>query len=380
MANRISNRAALFAVITAFCVGLLTSLAVRPADMGASDDPETESGRSIRWRMPSAFSRNLPGLGDNAADVAEEIGRVTGGRLRIDFFEPGELVPPFSVVDAVHEAKVQAGYTWLGYDQGKLPSSTLFGAVPFGMVPWEYLAWWLEGGGKQLALEIYEPLGVRPILCGLIGPETAGWFRKPIETPEDLVGLKIRFAGLGGEVIQRLGASVTMLPGGEIFQSLERGAIDATEFSLPNVDERLGFDRVARYNYFPGWHQPFTAFHLVVGSKAWSTLDLPLRAAIEVTCTAGIAKNLGHAEAMQGAVIESFKDKAVETRHLPQSVLDVLRSETQSLLDERAAKDPLFARVLASQRRFSESYSRWQRLAYPAPAEMIAIDEESQAP
>ena len=375
MANRISNRALLFAVVTAFSVGLLTSLAVRPADLGSTEDGAAGIGRTVRWRMPSAFSRQLPGLGDNAAEVAEEIGLLTRGQLQIDFFEPGELVPPFSIVDAVRDAKVQAGYTWLGYDQGKLPSSTLFGSVPFGMVPWEYLAWWLEGGGEQLALEIYEPLGVRPILCGLIGPETAGWFRKPIETPEDLIGLKIRFAGLGGEVVQRVGASVTMLPGGEIFQSLERGAIDATEFSLPNVDERLGFHRVARYNYFPGWHQPFTAFHLVVGRKAWDALDPPLRAALRVSCTAGIANNLGHAEAMQGAVIESFKEKSVETRLLPESILEALRIETRALLDERAAQDPLFARVLESQRRFSESYARWQHLAYPAPPEIVENDE-----
>ncbi|MAJ58484.1 MAG: C4-dicarboxylate ABC transporter, partial [bacterium TMED88] len=162
MANRISNRAALFAVVTAFSVGLLASLAVRPTDLGSTEDGAAEIRRSVRWRMPSAFSRQLPGLGDNAAEVAEEIGLLTEGQLQIDFFEPGELVPPFSIVDAVREAKVQAGYTWLGYDQGKLPSSTLFGSVPFGMVPWEYLAWWLEGGGEQLALEIYEPLGVRP--------------------------------------------------------------------------------------------------------------------------------------------------------------------------------------------------------------------------
>ena len=374
MAKRISNRAALFAVATAFCVGLLLSLAVRPSAVRHEGAGSADDQGGIRWRMPSAFSRNLPGLGDNAAEVAQAIGRVTGGQLQVDFFEPGELVPAFSIVDAVREAKVPAGYTWLGYDQGKLPSSTLFGSVPFGMVPWEYLAWWLEGGGEQLALEVYKPLGVRPILCGLIGPETAGWFRNPIETPEDLNGLKIRFAGLSGEVIQRVGASVTMLPGGEIFQSLERGAIDATEFSLPNVDERLGFDRVARYNYFPGWHQPFTAFHLVIGDQAWHNLNDALRAAVEETCTAGIARNLGRAEAIQGPVLESLEQKGAETRLLPEPVLAALRAESAELLNERAAKDPTFARVLQSQRRFSESYARWKRLAYPRDIEEYTAD------
>jgi len=366
MPNRLSNRAALVAVLTAFCVGLLASLALRPATRGA-DSTGGERLAHVRWRMPSAFGTNLPALGDNPAEVVLAIRAVTDDRLRIDLFEPGELVPPFSITDAVREEKVQAGYTWLGYDHGKLRTSVLFGSVPFGMVPWEYMAWWLEGGGEELAREVYTPLGMRPILCGLIGPETAGWFRTPIERREDLVGLKIRFAGLGGEVIQRLGASVTILPGGEIFQTLERGAIDATEFSLPVVDERLGFDRVARYNYFPGWHQPFTAFHLVVGERAWRDLDPPLRAAVETACTAGVARNLGRAEAMQGPVLSSFEDKGVITQLLPPSVLEALRTESEALLEEQAAADPTFARVLESQRRFSAEYARWRGLAYPDP-------------
>jgi len=359
-----SPRAALVAVVTAFCVGLLASLALRPATGGADADHAGRRG-AVRWRMPSAFGTNLPALGDNPAEVAARIEAVTGGRMRVELFEPGELVPPFSIVDAVREEKVQAGYTWLGYDQGKLPASSLFGAVPFGMVPWEYMAWWFEGGGEQLALEVYAPLGVRPILCGLIGPETAGWFRVPLERPEDLQGLKIRFAGLGGEVVQRLGASVTMLPGGEIFQALERGAIDATEFSLPVVDERLGFDRVARFNYFPGWHQPFSAFHLVVGESAWRALDPPLRSAVVASCTAGVARNLARAEAIQGEVLSSLEARGVETRLLPPAVLAALRTASEDVLAERAQQDATFARVLAAQRAFSADYARWHALAYP---------------
>jgi len=319
----------------------------------------------VRWRMPSAFGAQLPALGDNPVEVTDRIAAVTDGRLRIDLFEPGELVPPFSIVDAVREEKVQAGYTWLGYDQGKLPAAALFGAVPFGMEPWEYMAWWFDGGGRELAAEIYAPLGIRVHLCGLIGPETAGWFRNPLERPEDLRGLKIRFAGLGGEVLQRLGASVTMLPGGEIFQALERGAIDASEFSLPVVDERLGFDRVARINYFPGWHQPFTAFHMVVGEAAWAALDDPLRAAVVASCTAGVARNLSRAEAIQGAIIAQRESRDVETRLLPADVLNAIRSANDAVLADRAAEDEVFARVLAHQRAFSSEYAKWRALAYP---------------
>jgi len=162
-------------------------------------------------------------------------------------FEPGEIVPAFSITDAVRDGKVAAGYTWLGYDQGKTAASALLAAVPFGMEPAEFTAWWFEAGGRALGEKLYARYHAHPIMCGLTGPETAGWFRHRIESLDDLQGLKIRFAGIGGKVIERLGASVTMLPGGEIFQALEKGAIDASEFSLPIVDQALGFNRVAPY-------------------------------------------------------------------------------------------------------------------------------------
>ena len=165
---------------------------------------------------------------------------------------------------------MQAGYTWLGSRPGQDSRlGPLLGAVPFGMEPWEYTAWWFEAGGRELAEALYAKYDVHPLLCGLIGPETAGWFRTPIDSLDDLEGLKIRFAGLGGKVIERLGASVTMLPGGEIFQALEKGAIDATEFSLPNVDEQLGFDRIAKLNYYPGGTSPTRPLTMVVNIDDW---------------------------------------------------------------------------------------------------------------
>ena len=359
-----SNRAALIAVLTAFLVGMLASLALRPGsrieEMGARD-----TAREIRWRLPVAFATNLPALGDNALYVGERVGALSDGRFRIEIFEPGELVPPFSIVDAVRDGKVPAGYTWLGYDQGKLPVSALFGAVPFGPEPWAYTAWWYEAGGEQLAREIYARLGVHLLLCGLIGPETAGWFREPLDSPEDLKGLKIRFAGLGGKAVQRLGASVTMLPGGEIFQALERGAIDATEFSLPSVDSKLGFDRVASFNYFPGWHQPFTAFHLVVGEDAWKALGASARANLETACTAGVTRNLARAEALQAPVLDDYRTRGVTTKILSEEILAALADASDAVLAEEAASDPDFARVLESQRTFQRDYARWKDIAYP---------------
>jgi len=178
-----TNRAALLAVCVAFATGLLASLALRPpGEMAAeTSQPEgnTPSSSRLNWRIPVAFNSNLPGLGDNILYVAEALGKATGGRLQFDVYEPGEIVPAFSIVDAVRDNKVEAGYTWLGYDQGKIPASALLGAVPFGLEPWEYMAWWYDGGGEELGQALYAKHGVHIMLCGIIGPETAGWFANP---------------------------------------------------------------------------------------------------------------------------------------------------------------------------------------------------------
>lgn len=367
-----SKREALVAVLVALLVGIVGSLSLRQPTgdaLGLQSSIASDRGFPVRWRVTSAFGTHLPALGENAVQVADRLRAATDGAIDWTVDDPGEVVPAFSIVDAVRVGKIKAGYTWLGYDEGKLPSSVLFGAVPFGMTPWEYSAWWSGAGGRELAHSIYHPLGIEPIHCGIIGPETAGWFRNEIEKPSDLAGLKIRFAGLGGKVLQKLGASVTMLPGGEIFQALEKGAIDATEFSLPEVDSRLGFDRVARFNYFPGWHQPHTAFHLVVHKPTWDALPASTRATIEIACGDGVYRNLANAEANQGGVLAGFSEIGVQTRTLSTELMAALEQATAEVLAEEASADADFARVLAHQREFRDEYALWRRLAYPAASE-----------
>ena len=373
-----SGRSVFVAVSMAFCVGVIGALSLKP--VAIVDEADGASNRPvIHWRVPSAFGTNLPTLGENALEVSARIARSSGNRLLLEIFDPGELVPAFEIVDAVSESKVEAGYTWLGYDQGRIPSSVLFGAVPFGLEPWGYMAWWYGAGGFELAEEIYGRLGVRPILCGIIGPETAGWFRNEIRSVDDLDGLKIRFAGLGGKVVQRLGASVTMLPGGEIFQALEKGAIDATEFSLPVVDARLGFYRVAKINYFPGWHQPSTAFHLVVNADDWAALSEEARGEIESGCAAGVARNLALAEYQQGPSLTAMGALGVRVEKLPEALIEAVAEVTAELLAEEAAADADFARVLAHQTGFRREYDRWRSLAYLPIAEP-AEERAKQSP
>jgi TRAP-type mannitol/chloroaromatic compound transport system substrate-binding protein len=367
----LSLRAAAIAVVVAFAIGLLGSLALRPPGdarpplgMQAGGEEGAPMTVRFRWRVPVAFATNLPALGDNALYLSDTLRAVTGEAVRLDIFEPGEVVPVFSITEAVRDGKVEAGYTWLGYDQGRIRASTLLGAVPFGMEPWEFTAWWFEAGGRELAEALYHRHNVHPLLCGITGPETAGWFRSEVASLADIRGLKIRFAGIGGKVMERAGASVTMLPGGEIFQALEKGAIDATEYALPVVDQMLGFSRVARYNYYPGWHQPATAFHLTVNLDRWRALPPATQALLETVCTAAVTRNLARSEGLQGPVIRTFIAQGVRVETLPMEVLRELDRITGQVLEEEAAADPEFARILESQSRFRADYAYWKSRAY----------------
>ncbi|MCB1830331.1 MAG: C4-dicarboxylate ABC transporter, partial [Gammaproteobacteria bacterium] len=214
----------------------LVTVAATAAIAGAVLSPVSAlAADKVRWRMPIAFPSTLPALGAPAQYAAEQLKLASGGAMEVRVYEPGKLVPAFDILAAVSDGKTEAGYTWIGYDQGKVAAVPLFAAVPFGLKPWAFMAWYYEGGGHGMLQEVYANKGfkVHGELCGIIGPETAGWYKKPLESLKDYEGLKIRFAGLGGKVIQKLGASVTMMPGGELFQALEKGTIDATEFSLP---------------------------------------------------------------------------------------------------------------------------------------------------
>ena len=364
----VSGRAVLVAVIVAFAAGLLASLAVRPAGAPAAGQSTSAAGAAIgtriSWHLPVSFQSTMPVLGDNPIYVTGQIRAMSRGEIDLKISEPGEIVPAFSITDAVRDRKVRVGYTWLGYDQGKIPAAPLIGAVPFGMEPWEFAAWWFEAGGRELGQALYRKHGVHILLCGLTGPETAGWFRKPVRSLSDVRGLKIRFAGLGGKVIELAGASVTMLPGGEIFQALEKGAIDATEYALPIVDQALGFNRIAPYNYYPGWHQPATSSHLAVHLATWEDLATADQALLETACTAGTMRNLASSEAKQGAIIAQFPRIGVSAETLPTEVLRELERLTAEVLSAEAARDGDFRRILESQRAFRADYAHWKARAY----------------
>ncbi|NVJ92618.1 MAG: TRAP transporter substrate-binding protein [Methylocystaceae bacterium] len=325
---------------------------------------QADAQEKIRWKVQSTFNTGWPGLGDAIADLAKMLDDATDGRIKLKVYEPGKIVPPLEITPSISRGDLPAAYNYLAYDQGRIPSAVLFSAVPFGMEPQEYAAWWYEGEGSKLATEIYNQRNIQPLLCSTIGPETAGWYRKPIEKLDDLKGLKIRFSGLGGMVLNKIGASATLMAGGEIFAALEKGTLDATEYSMPAIDEILGFYKIAKYNLFPGWHQVSTSTHLLVNLDLWKGLSSSDKALFEMGCTAATMRAMARGEALQGAQIMSFKDKNVNAMKLPDDVLNELKRVTDIVLKEESAKDADFKKVLDSQQAFHAQYQVWKEMGY----------------
>ena len=325
---------------------------------------EVTAADKIKWKVQATFNTGWPALGDPAARLSKTLKAATDGRINLKIFEPGKIVPPLEISPSISRGDLPAAYNYMAYDQGRIPAAVLFSAVPFDMEPWEYAAWWFEGEGHTLAQELYHAQNIHPLLCSTIGPETAGWFRTPIEQLSDLEGLKIRFSGLGGMVLNRIGASATLMAGGEIFGALEKGTLDATEYSMPAIDEILGFYKIAKYNLFPGWHQPSTSTHFMINLDKWNALSSADQALFEMACTAATMRALTTGEALQGAQIKSFEGKGVTAAKLPDDVIAELKRVAGEVMAEEAAKDADFKRIWESQQAFHADYQVWKEWGY----------------
>lgn len=321
----------------------------------------------ILLKTPVAFSTELPGLGTPIVRVAEDLALISGGRIKMKVYEPGKLVAPFEILDAVASGKINSGFATAGYWAGKIPAAPLFSAVPFGPEAGEYMAWIYYGNGLDLYQEMYDQAGynVKVLPCTIIAPETSGWFAEEITSAEQLDGLKMRFFGLGGKVMQKLGVATSLLPGGDIFPALEQGAIDATEFSMPAIDQRLGFDKLVKFNYFPGWHQQATIFELLINKDAWNELSEELQAQIEVTCMAQMTESFAEGEAIQfEAMQKNVKENGVTIMDWDPEMLELFRTTWAEVEAEEASNDEFFAKVHADLSTFREGYQLWKEHAF----------------
>ena len=316
--------------------------------------------------MTSAFGKNLPILGTAAVDFVTKINGISS-LVEFEHFDPGKLVPTLEALDAVSNGSVDAAFATSGYWQGKINAASLFAAVPFGPEAGEFMGWILYDDGAKYWQQMYDDNGYNVIAlpCGLIAPETSGWFKKEINSVEDLKGLNMRFFGLGAKAMQKLGVSTSLLGASDIFPALERGAIDATEFSMPRIDARLGFHKIAKYNYFPGWHQPSTLFELLVNRDVWEDLDEEAQNQIEVACLANVMTNLAEGEATNyAAMVENVEKNGVIIKQWSPEMLAAFEGAWDEVVAELAAEDPFFEEVWADLQAYRKGYKTWATSIY----------------
>ncbi len=344
---------------------LTTTLAAAAALALAA--PAMAANERILLKTPVAFSTELPGLGTPIVRVSEDLATISGKRIQMKVYEPGKLVAPFEILDAVSSGKINSGYATAGYWAGKIPAAPLFSAVPFGPEAGEYMAWLYYGNGLALYQEMYDQAGynVKVLPCTIIAPETSGWFAEEITSAEQLNGLKMRFFGLGGKVMQKLGVATSLLPGGEIFPALEKGAIDATEFSMPAIDQKLGFDKLVKFNYFPGWHQQATVFELLINKDEWNELAAELQAQIELACKAQMSESFAEGEAIQFAAMQkNVQENGVAIKDWSPEMLELFRATWEEVAAEEVARDPFFAKVYEDLKTFRDGYDIWKSHAF----------------
>ncbi|WP_299178170.1 TRAP transporter substrate-binding protein [uncultured Neptuniibacter sp.] len=343
----------------------LISAAVVTAAVAGTTAP-VQAADKLLLKTPIAFGSHLPALGTPIVWVADQLKTVSDGKVKMKIYEPGKLVSPKEILDAVSSGKVNSGYSTAGYWQGKMPAAALFSAVPFGPEAGEYMAWLYYGNGMNLYQEMYDTAGynVKVLPCAIISPETSGWFSKPIEKPEDLKGLNMRFFGLGASVMEKLGVGTVQLPGGEIFGALEKGAIDASEFSQPAIDQRLGFHKIVKYNYFPGWHQQATVFELLINKDTWGKMSKGQKALVETTCKASMTNAIAEGEAMQFPVMQKAAENGVQIRYWNETMLNTFKSTWDEVVAEKTAADPFFKKVWDDMSTFRTGYDLWEANAF----------------
>ncbi|MCF8033485.1 MAG: TRAP transporter substrate-binding protein [Desulfarculaceae bacterium] len=331
----------------------------------AVNAPFVHARPKVRWKMVTTWPPNLPYLQDAAEYMAKLVEQMSGGAFKIKVYAAGELVPALQTFEAVRQGStVQAGSSVAYYQAGKAPAAQWFAAVPFGLNCLGMSAWFYSGGGLKLWEETYAPFGVLPRPGGSTGVQMGGWFNKKIETIKDFKGLKMRIPGLGGKVVARAGATVTLVPGGEIFTNMERGVIDATEWVGPLHDKIMGFYKVAKYYYYPGWHEPGAFVEYIFNQKAVDKLPAEYKSILDAACAqAGAWTTQGFNAANGQALRDLIFKKKVKLMRFPDPVLAQLKVYSKEALAEIAAENPQAKKVNDSYQKFSAVVGTWGEIS-----------------
>lgn len=338
-------------------------LAAGAAGAGLLTTPRiVRAQEALRWRMVTSWPKNLPGPGVTAERLAQRITTASGGALQVSVHSAGEIVPALEVFDAVQSGTAQMAHTASFFWQGRMRASAFYTAVPFGLTAPEHAAWILHGGGQALWDKLYASAGIKPFMAGNTGMQMGGWFTREISGLEDIKGLKIRMPGLGGAIMDKLGAASVSMPPGEIFGALQSGLVDAAEFLGPWSDLAQGFYRVAPFYYAPGFHEPNGTGECLVSLAAYAALPDDLKQIVADACAAENALSIAEADWMNGAALDTLVNAhGVQLRSYPDDVLDAARAAADIVLDEAAADDAAFAETLVSYRTAKARLGAWTK-------------------
>lgn len=364
------KKGAIGAVAGAASLGFISSCqsdtsSEKSAGSGA---PNINTNKTFNWRMTTVWGKNFPVFGEAANKLSQWVETMSNGRFKIKIFGSGELAPGLEAFDTTSAGTTEMGSGASYYWQGKTPAAAFFAAVPFGMNAQQLQSWMI--GGKQegynLWKEVYKPFNLIPFLAGNTGVQMGGWFNKEINTVSDLTGLKMRIPGLAGKALDKAGGAAINVAPGELYTNLERGVIDATEWVGPYHDYKLGLNKVAKYYYTPGWHEPGTQLEFFANAEAHAKLPKDLQ---EILWTATLrvqAWVLAEFDAQNGDFLDKLISEGTEVKEFPMPVLKALKGFTEEAINELIGGDALANKVYKSYNAFRNKANKWSQITEQA--------------
>jgi len=327
----------------------------------------TDKQQSFKWKLVTTWPKNYPGLGMGPENFAKKVNAMSDGRLQIKVFGAGQLVPAFEVFDAVSQGTAEMGHGASYYWTGKAKAAAFFTSIPFGLNAQEMNGWLHYGGGLELWRELYADFNLVPFAAGNTGVQMAGWFNREINSMADIKGLKMRIPGMGGDVITRAGGVSVTIAGGELYTAMQTGVIDALEWVSPYNDIALGFHQVAKYYYYPGWHEPGPTLELIINKDALATLPKDLQAIVETAARAVNQDMLDEYTARNNEALMQLVDvHGVQLKKLPDEVILELRKISGEILEELAEHSELSRRIAESVKAFQKQATAYHRVSEEA--------------
>ncbi len=354
-------------MIVALMVLLLVACGGENTSGNTSVTGATKPTKKYNWKMTTTWPPNFPVLGEAANKYSEWVEELSNGQIKIKVYGGGELVPALEAFDAVSNGTIEMGSGASYYWAGKTPAAQFFCAVPFGMNSQQLTSWIEVGGGYELWKKTYAQFNLVPYLGGNTGVQMGGWFNREINSVEDFKGLKMRLPGIAGKVLEKAGGAAVLVAGGEIYTSLERGVIDATEWIGPYHDYKMGFHKIAKYYYTPGWHEPGSQMEFFVNKKVHDELPPHLQAVLEAASKRVQVWMLAEFDRQNGIFLDKLvNEEGVQVREFSKETLDVLRTYTDEAIQELIGNDPLSKEVYESYSSFQKRVSKWSEVTEKA--------------